>query len=81
MGKKKFDERKPMMAIARFYQEKLIKFSDKNYQYITNDRAKWILGRMMRLETWLQTKTINDMVELGLLEREGQQILKIVPIS
>lgn len=75
-----FDERKPLHKTAKYYQERLIKFSDVSYKYISNDRAKYILGRLMRLPTWLQTITLNDMEKVGLIRRDDKRGIEILPV-
>lgn len=81
MGKKsEYDERKPFKKVAKYYQEQLIKLSDIDYKTITNARAKYVLGTVMRLPSYLQTITLSDMKEWGLLKNVNQKILKIMPV-
>lgn len=80
MGRKKFDESKPLHRIAKFYQEKLIKLSDINHRYISNTRAKEILGRFLRIDSYNQVILLNDLEKIGLISRNNQREIEIIPI-
>lgn len=69
-----------MFKVAKYYQEKFIEFSGKSYKFITNDKAKYILGRMMRLPTFLQCSTLDDMEKLGLIKRDNKRVIEILPV-
>lgn len=80
MGKKKFDETRPMHKAAKFYQEKFSKLSDIDYKTLTNARAREILGKVFHFDYHHQSIVINDMEELGLIKRNGQQIIELLPV-
>jgi hypothetical protein len=80
MRKTKFDERKPMHKIARYYQEKLINLTDLDHKNITNDRVRKIFGSLFKFDSYHQRILINDLIRLGLIKRNGQQTIEILPI-
>lgn len=80
MPNNKFNEQKPFMLHAKYYHEKLCINSDIDYTRITNDRAKHILGLMFKLPSWLQTRTLNDLEKLGLIKRNGQREISLLPV-
>ena len=64
-----------------YYQEKMICLSDINRKFISNDRAKHILGKFFRIPRELQAVFINQMVHQGLLKGIGQRELEIIASS
>ena len=68
---------KRKVSVFEYYQEKMIEFTDFDYNSISNDRARHILGKFFRLPDWLQIRTINEMVEHGLLRRNGKRQIEI----
>lgn len=78
--KKKFDEKEPMMKVAKYMLEKISKGSDIDYKNCSNYRAKEIIGRTFKLPGWLQTATLNDFEELGCIKRNGQEKIELLPV-
>lgn len=79
MTKKRYDDKTPMYHVAEYYQEQMIKHSDENHTRISNKCArKFILGKMMRIPYFLQTKTLISMEKLGLIKRENKEMIEII---
>lgn len=76
----KFDERNPIHRHFKAYQERLIKFSDINHTEISNERARIVLGRFMRLTSMEQTQALIAMEELQLIKRNGKRMIEILPV-
>lgn len=59
-----------------FYQEVMIKFSDIDYEHISNDKARRLLGSHCRIPRERQSIVIDQMIKCGFLKRENQKILE-----
>jgi Zn ribbon nucleic-acid-binding protein len=59
-----------------FYQEVMIKFSDLDYQHISNDRARHLLGSHCRIPRERQSIVLEQMIKCGFLKRENQKVLE-----
>jgi hypothetical protein len=57
------------VVLYEFIRERMEEQTDlRNYE-ITNDKAKDILGKQFRIPRWLQAPVINEMIEVGYLDR------------
>lgn len=65
------------VVIYELIQEKMIKFTDIDYKFISNDKAKDVLGRFWHVPAWRHVAVIEDMKKCGYLRRKNQKILEI----
>lgn len=74
-GKKGEEERR---RVWLYYQEKLIKHSDISNTLISNDRARNVLGTMMRLEPFIQCTILSILEEEKLIKRIDKREIGIL---
>lgn len=77
MGRKSEKIRRVLL----YYQEKLIKHSDISNTLISNDRARNVLGTMMRLEPFIQVTLLSILEEEKLIKRIDKRGIAILPVK
>lgn len=79
MGKKLFDERKPMHKNAADLHEMLDSMTKSCFGKVSIDRAKYLLGSIKRIPKYLQKSTLHDLESLGLIKMSKFEV-EILPI-